>query len=65
MVIAPALFVNVLKNGPKLCLRTLILLRFFSDRTPLHHFAAHYDHLETCRLLLQSNADVMAAGGYL
>jgi hypothetical protein len=60
-VIAPALFVNVLKNGPKLCLRILILLLFFSDRTPLHHFAQYYSHLETCRLLLQSKSDVAKA----
>ena len=33
---------------------------YFSGRTPLH-LSAENGHLETCRLLLQSNADVMAA----
>ena len=32
----------------------------FSGRTPLH-LSSQNGHLETCRLLLQSNADVMAA----
>jgi hypothetical protein len=42
----------------------LILLLFFSDRTPLHHFAEYDGNLETCRLLLQYNADVMATTEY-
>jgi hypothetical protein len=39
----------------------LILFLFFSEETPLH-LSSKNGHLETCRLLLQSNADVMAAG---
>ncbi len=43
----------------KLCLRKLIILLFFSQRTPLHYSALE-GHLEVCRLLLQCNADVEA-----
>ena len=41
----------------KLCLRKLILLLFFSQRTPLHESAIK-GHLEVARLLLQCNADM-------
>jgi hypothetical protein len=37
----------------------LILLLFFSQRTPLP-FSAWNGHLEVCRLLLQCNADIEA-----
>ena len=43
----------------KLCLRKLILLLFFSQSTPLH-WSAHCGHLEVCRLLVESKADVAA-----
>jgi hypothetical protein len=39
--------------------RKLILLLFFSQATPLHRSAAH-GHLEVCRLLVESKADVAA-----
>jgi ankyrin repeat protein len=37
----------------------LILLLFFSQRTPLHQSAV-FGHLEIARLLVESNADVAA-----
>jgi ankyrin repeat protein len=43
----------------KLCLRKFILLLAFSQDTPLHE-SARNGHLEVCRLLLQSSADVEA-----
>ncbi len=43
----------------KLCLRKLILLLFFSECTPLHWFARE-GHVEFCRLLVESKADVAA-----
>jgi hypothetical protein len=53
------------KNEPKLYLRVLlILLLAFSDWTPLHHCAKYCGNVDTCRLLLQSNADVNKASGY-
>jgi ankyrin repeat protein len=57
-VIAPALLF-FLCNELKLCLRVLIILLFFSQDTPLH-LSAENGHLETCRLLLQSNANLNA-----
>ena len=43
----------------KLCLRKLILYLFFNESTPLH-WSAFYGHLEVCRLLVESKADVTA-----
>ncbi len=46
---------SVLFHEPKLCL----LICFFSDNTPLM-YSAIFGHLETCRLLVASKADVAA-----
>ncbi len=35
----------------------VFVLLFFSNITPLHH-SAYHGHLETCRLLVESNADI-------
>jgi ankyrin repeat protein len=40
-------------------LRKVILLLFFSQRTPLH-ISAYFGHLEVARLLLLCNADIEA-----
>jgi ankyrin repeat protein len=46
--------------SPKLCFLVLILLLVFRDGwTPLHRSISD-GHLEACRLLLQSGADVNA-----
>ena len=44
---------------PKLGLRNLILLLFFSQITPLHG-SAREGHLEVCRFLAESKADIAA-----
>jgi ankyrin repeat protein len=58
-VIASAFSIIVILYEAKLFLRKMILLLFFSQRTPLH-WSAENGHLETCRLLLQCNANVEA-----
>ncbi len=35
----------------------VFVLLFFSNITPLHH-SAYHGHLETCRLLVESNANI-------
>ncbi len=49
----------MMRYEAKLWLRKFILLLFFSDYTPLHESAAK-GHLEICRLLVESKADVAA-----
>jgi hypothetical protein len=56
LVIASAFFIVVVLYEATLC---LILLLFSSQCTPLH-FSAEKGHLETCRLLLQCNANLEA-----
>ncbi len=54
----PLIIIIVLYEA-KLCSHKLILLLFFRKNTPLH-WSAYDGHLETCRLLLQCNADIEA-----
>ena len=58
---APALlfFTTFVLLEAKLCLHKQVLLIFFRKNAPLH-WSAYGGHLETCRLLLQCNANVQA-----
>ncbi len=60
-MIAPALFTIIIvsRSEPPLALVDSFPLLFFSSRTPLH-LSALRGQLETCRLLLQCNADLEA-----
>jgi ankyrin repeat protein len=42
----------------------VFVLLFFSNITPLHH-SAYHGHLETCRLLVESNADITFRRSYV
>ncbi len=42
----------------------VFVLLFFSNITPLHH-SAYHGHLETCRLLVESNADTTFRRSYV
>ncbi len=60
----PSLLTSLLFSCSEAVFTHVFVLLFFRKKAPLH-YSAYQGHLETCRLLVESNADVTLRRSYI